>query len=143
YPGRELAIRRIGVWDPAQVLRLDRATQAHLELVESLGGRSSTLLGVIDRTKTAGGARLLRQRLLAPLTDVEAIRRRLDQVETFVANGRLRTEVRKILASGSDLERLATRVALGEATPRDLGALRDGLRAGAETLALLESLQDE
>lgn len=144
YPGKELAIRSIGVWDPSRVLRLDRATQAHLELVESVGGgRATTLLGVLDRTKTAGGARLLRQRLLAPLTELDPIRRRLDQVETFVTNGPLRTEVRKALASGTDLERLAMRAALGEATPRDLGAVRDGLEAGRAVLTWLDSLKDE
>lgn len=144
YPGKELAIRSIGVWDPTRVLRLDRAAQAHLELVESVGGgRATTLLGVLDRTKTAGGARLLRQRLLAPLIEVDPIRRRLDQVETFVVDAPLRTEVRKALSAGTDLERLAMRAALGEATPRDLGAVRDGLAAGRAVFEWLNSLKDE
>lgn len=142
YPGRELALRSVGVWDPTRILRIDRATQSHLELVEGAAGRGTSLLGVIDRTKTAAGARLLRQRLLGPLTEVEAIRRRLDQVETFVVNGRLRGEVRRALAEGTDLERLAMRATLGEATPRDLGAVRDGLRAGAAVFELLEHLKD-
>jgi DNA mismatch repair protein MutS len=143
YPGKELAIRQLGVWDPSRVLRIDRATQSHLELVESGGGRRSSLLGVIDRTRTAAGARLLRQRLLGPLTEVEGIRRRLDQVETFVTNGRLRGDVRRALGDMTDLERLVMRATLGEATPRDLGALRDGLLAGAAVMTLLEELRDE
>ncbi len=142
-PGRDLPVRRIGIWEPSRLLRIDAAAQAHLELVQSLaGGKQGTVLGVLDQTKTAAGARLLRQRLLAPLVDTAAIRRRLDQVETFVTAGRLRGELRKILADVTDLERLAVRASMGEATPRDLGALRDGLHAGARAGSLLSELRD-
>ncbi len=96
------------------------------------GNKQATLLGVIDATVTPAGTRLLRRRLLGPLVDVERIRRRLDQVELFVQNPRLREELRAALDGVGDLERLSTRAALGEATPRDLGALRDGLKAAAQ-----------
>lgn len=144
YPGRALPVRRISIWEPAAHLRIDASAQAHLELVQTLsGGKQGSLLSVIDQTKTAFGARLLRQRLLSPLVDTALIRRRLDQVEAFVSNGRLRAELRKVLAEMTDLERIAVRVSMGEASPRDLGALRDGLGASARATELLSTLRDE
>jgi DNA mismatch repair protein MutS len=141
-PGLELPVRRIARWDAQSTLVIDRTAQAHLELVDSPGGRATTLLGVLDLTTTPVGARLLRRRLLSPLADVARIRRRLDQVELFVQNPRLREELRSELGGVGDLERLATRAALGEATPRELGALRDGLGAASRALDLGESVAD-
>jgi DNA mismatch repair protein MutS len=138
-PGAELPLRRIARWDPGDFMAIDRTAQQHLELVESAAGKASTLLSVIDETLTPPGARLLRRRLLAPLLDVARIRRRLDRVELFLDNSRLRGELREILSEVGDLERLATRASLGEATPRDLGALRNGLLAAARAVSLLES----
>jgi DNA mismatch repair protein MutS len=106
------------------------------------GDRAATLLACLDATRTAAGARLLRRRLLAPLSDVERIRRRLDAVELFVVHARLRSELRDALGGVTDLERLAVRASLGEATPRDLGALRDGLEAGSRAVALLSAESD-
>jgi DNA mismatch repair protein MutS len=141
-PGTELPLRRIARWDPSQSLIIDPIAQAHLELTESSAGRGATLLGVIDATRSAMGARLLRRRLLAPLSNVERIRRRLDAVEAFVVNPRLRDELRALLGDVTDVERLGVRASLGEATPRDLGALRDGLSAAARASELFESLED-
>lgn len=141
-PGVELPVRRVARWDLDQVLGIDRTAQAHLELVESPAGPKATLLSVIDQTLTPQGARLLRRRLLAPLLDLERIRRRLDQVELFVMHARVRAELREVLAQVGDLERLAMRAALGEASPRDLGALRDGLGAAERAVALLSTLED-
>jgi DNA mismatch repair protein MutS len=137
-PGAELPVRRVTEWSPGARLVLDAVAQKHLELVESAGGgAAATLLGVIDRTRTPPGARLLRRRLLSPLTDVARIRRRLDQVEIFVEDARLRTALSQALADVGDMERLAVRAALGEATPRDLGALRDGLVAAGRAAGVL------
>ncbi|HVR20472.1 MAG TPA: DNA mismatch repair protein MutS, partial [Polyangiaceae bacterium] len=72
----------------------------------------------------------------------ERIRRRLDRVGLFVENPRLRDELRRALGEVGDLERLATRAALGEATPRELGALRDGLLAGERSIRVLETTTD-
>ncbi len=106
------------------------------------GRREATLLGVLDATSTPMGARLLRRRLLAPLTDVERIRRRLDLVESLVVHARLREELTRELAQVGDIERLAVRSSLRAATPRDLGALRDGLLAARATARVLESVTD-
>ena len=142
-PGVELPARRIARWEPATLLAIDRVAQSHLELVESVSGRrEATLLGVLDATHTPMGARLLRRRLLAPLTDVERIRRRLDLVESLVVHARLREELTHELGQVGDIERLAVRSSLRAATPRDLGALRDGLVAARATANVLESVAD-
>ncbi len=142
-PGVLLPARRIGRWEPASLLAIDRVAQAHLELVESVSGRrEATLLGVIDATNTPMGARLLRRRLLAPLTDVERIRRRLDLVEALVVHARLRDELTHELGQVGDIERLAVRTSLRAATPRDLGALRDGLLAARAAATVLEGVSD-
>jgi len=142
-PGAELPIRRIGKFEASESLVIDPVAQRHLELVESWSGlRQATLLGVVDLSETAAGARLLRRRLLAPLVDVERIRRRLDGVELFVVHPRLRKELRTALSGVTDLERIVSRAALREVSPRELGNLRDGLRAAREAVALLETIGD-
>jgi len=101
----------------------------NLELVEPLraGAEGATLLEVIDRTLTPMGGRLLRRWLLAPLVDPAAINARLDAVQVLVGDGRGRARLREALDGVRDLERLAGRAALGRATPRELGALRDSI----------------
>ncbi|MFZ5894262.1 MAG: DNA mismatch repair protein MutS [Myxococcota bacterium] len=141
-PGLELPVERVARWDTADSMLIDATAQAHLELVVSAAGKDATLLAAIDATRTPPGARLLRRRLLAPLLDVERIRRRLDQVELFVLHSGLRAELAAILSQVGDLERASMRASLQQATPRDLGALRDGLEAAARAVALLETLDD-
>ena len=140
-PLTELPVEVIGRWDPSRNLVLDPAAVRHLELVESnTGDAQTTLLSVIDETQTAFGARLLRRRLLAPLMDVPEIRARLDQVEVLVNNPGTRTQLRAELGEVSDLERLLSRVELGEGSPKDLGALRDSLQAAARAVGVLLAL---
>ena len=111
------------------VLPLDEMTRRNLELVEPLraGVQGATLLEVLDRTLTPMGGRLLRRWMLAPLVDPIAINARLDAVEVLVRDGRGRERLREALDGVRDLERLAGRAALGRATPRELGALRDSI----------------
>ena len=113
------------------VLPLDEMTRRNLELVEPLrvgeGAEGATLLGVIDRTLTPMGGRLLRRWLLAPLVDPAAINARLDAVAVLVGDTRGRERLREALDGVRDLERLAGRAALGRATPREMGALRDSI----------------
>ena len=111
------------------VLPLDEMTRRNLELVEPLraGAQGATLLEVIDQTLTPMGRRLLRRWVLAPLIDPAAINARLDAVEVLVRDGRGRERLREALDGVRDLERLAGRAALGRATPRELGALRDSI----------------
>ncbi|MFS8070743.1 MAG: DNA mismatch repair protein MutS, partial [Byssovorax sp.] len=109
-PGQKIAVRRIIAHDPSSALRIDETAEVHLELARAVdGARQGSLLDVIDATVTPTGARLLKRRLLAPLLDVAAIRRRLDEVELFVTHARARAELREALAGIGDLERLSTR----------------------------------
>ena len=110
-------------------LYLDAMTRRNLELVEPLrpGGEDATLLAVVDRTMTPMGARLLRDWLLAPLTDPAAIAARHDAVGALVADEPRRTALREALDGVRDLERLGAKAAARRATPRDLGGMRDSL----------------
>lgn len=115
-------------------LVLDDAAVRNLELVRTLDGeRRGSLLELLDETKTPMGARTLRSQLLEPLTDIERIRRRHDAVELFLLDARARGQARARLGEIGDLERLAVRAAVGLASPRDLGVIRNSL-AGAAAL---------
>jgi DNA mismatch repair protein MutS len=118
---------------------LDEMTRRNLELVESLrgGDTSGTLLSVLDRTLTPMGARLLRQWMLAPLTDVALITARLDAVATLATDGIARTALRGALDGVRDVERLAGKTAARRATPRDLRALGDSLARLADVAKAL------
>jgi DNA mismatch repair protein MutS len=116
-------------------LIIDAATRANLELMRTLSGeRRGSLSEAIDRTVTVAGARLLGQRLAAPLTDPEQIALRLDAVALFVAEAPARADVRAQLAAAPDLARSLARLVLQRGGPRDLAAIRDGLIA-ADALA--------
>jgi DNA mismatch repair protein MutS len=142
-PTSSVSAQRLVRWELSDTLLIDPTAQAHLELVTSASGDARlTLLAAIDATCTAGGSRLMRRRLLSPLKDVAQIRRRLDMVEVFVIHSALRERLRHELAEVTDLERLCTRVGVGEASPRDLGKLRDGLIAGRAAAALLTEIED-
>lgn len=142
-PRGRIPVRRIARFEPSSSLLIERVAQQHLELTESVSGnKQATLLGSVDATCSPAGARLLRRRLLAPLTDVARIRRRHDQVELFVVHARLREQLREAMCELRDLERMSVRASLGEANPRDLGGLRDGLAAAARAVAVLSGLRD-
>jgi DNA mismatch repair protein MutS len=105
---------------------LDEMTRRNLELVESMRGgeTSGTLLGVLDRTLTPMGARLLRQWLLAPLVDRGLINGRLGAVDSL-GDALIRSAMRDALDGVRDVERLAGKAAAGRASPRELRALGD------------------
>lgn len=127
-------------------LFIDPATRANLELMRTLSGsRDGSLFRAIDRTVTGGGARLLADRLTAPLTDPEEINRRLDSVSFFRAETRLCEALRLSLKGVADMPRALTRLALNRGGPRDLGALRSGFAAAREISALFAAtpLPDE
>jgi DNA mismatch repair protein MutS len=104
---------------------IDEMTRRNLELVESMrgGGVAGTLLGVLDRTVTPMGARLMRQWVLAPLVARQAIERRLEAVSALAADLIARQALRDALDGVRDVERLAGKTAAGRATPREVGAL--------------------
>ncbi len=122
-------------YDRADSMVLDAVTVRNLELLEPIfaavpasGAPGSpaaqlTVLGVLDRSLTGMGGRLLRQRLLRPSMDRAEIEQRLDAVGELRQQTILRAELRKHLAAILDLERLLAKVTLGSASPRDLLAL--------------------
>ncbi len=115
------------------VMAIDAQTRRNLELTRSLAGeREGSLLAVIDRTVTGGGARLLNARLAAPLTEVAAIQRRLDMVAFFLAAEGARAVLRDQLRRCPDLQRASARITLGRGGPRDLAAIGQGLALTAE-----------
>lgn len=118
--------------DDAQcMMAIDAVTRASLELERAVdGGRKGSLLAAIDHTVTAAGGRLLAERLASPLLDPAGIGRRLDAVSWFVDHADWRGAVRQALRGSADAARAVTRLALGRGGPRDLAALRDGLKAG-------------
>jgi len=128
--GRKVALRRLAKVQPAQFVGIDAATRRNLELDQTLSGaRNGSLLATIDRTVTAAGARLLAARLAAPLTDVRAIAARQDAVEGFAADSELRRKAREHLRAAPDMARALARISVGRGSPRDLAALRDGVKA--------------
>ena len=123
--------------DGSRVL-LNESTQRNLELVQNLSDGSSryTLFEVLNTTRTAMGARKLREWLLAPLRDAAAIQARLEAVEWLYRNQLILSRVREALSGVYDLERLAARVAVEKAHAKDLLAVAASLRAiGTATAA--------
>lgn len=118
---------------------LDAETRRNLELTETLRDSKpeGSLLGVLDRTKTPMGKRMLRSWVNKPLLDLEQINTRLDAVEFFHKNGVLRQNLELTLAELHDLERIVGRLNNGSARPGDLVALREDLRAIPSLKALL------
>jgi DNA mismatch repair protein MutS len=115
---------------PGSTLTIDAATRTSLELMRSYAGdRQGSLLAAIDRTVTAAGARELAARLSSPLTNVSAIEQRLDAVAFFVEEAVLRHTVRELLRGAPDIARALSRLSFGRGGPRDLAAIRDGLKA--------------
>ena len=110
-------------------MRLDRFTIRNLELFDPLDPDGKSLLGVIDRTVTPMGARMLRRWLQMPLKDAKAVNERLDVVEHFFKKPDTREDVAEQLKSIGDLERLVSKVATERILPRELIQVRNALRA--------------
>jgi DNA mismatch repair protein MutS len=130
-PAALAALGSLSAYSLSDYMTLDAATRRNLELTETIRGGQvqGSLLGVLDRTMTPMGARLLRQWVNQPLLDLDAINTRLEAVAAFASAGLLRAEVRAALRPLADLERLTNRAVNGTALPRDLVALRATLAA--------------
>ncbi|MEM6971648.1 MAG: DNA mismatch repair protein MutS [Pseudomonadota bacterium] len=114
------------------VMRIDAATRRNLELMRTLSGaREGSLLAAVDRTRTGAGARLLAERLSAPLIDPAAIAARHDAVDWLAARPDAAAVLDATLAETPDLERALSRLALGRGGPRDVAAVRGALQAAA------------
>jgi DNA mismatch repair protein MutS len=151
---------RVRFYEQHDALVLDPVSVRNLELLTPIfsddSGKNAptTLVAALDVTVTGMGARLLRSWILRPLIDRNAIEERLDAVAHFVQQTVVRGEIRKELRGIQDLERLTSRITLGQAGPRELVALRKSLAqlpvlrnfvtpAPAGGSALLRRLHDE
>lgn len=122
-------ITRIQTYVTGKYMILDGSTRRNLELTETLREKQKrgSLLWVLDKTKTAMGARLLRSCIEQPLLEQEEINERLAAVEELKENGITRAELREYLNAVYDLERLLSRVTYRSANPRDLLAFQSSL----------------
>ncbi|HEY4162607.1 MAG TPA: DNA mismatch repair protein MutS [Dongiaceae bacterium] len=130
--GRMPRLARLKQVSGSAILEIDAATRRNLELTRSLSGdRAGSLLACIDRTVTGAGARLFNDWLAAPLTDPDSIARRQDLVQYLVEDDALREILRTALRQVPDIERALSRLTAERGGPRDLCAMRDGLRQAA------------
>ena len=137
---------------PSGNMALDAITLRNLEITAGIRGEgdATTLLSALDVTETSMGSRTMRSFLIAPLLGKETIEARLDAVEWFVLHAIERQALRATLGDFADIERIAGRIAYGNAGPRDLATLGDSLAAvpdvkelfGADAPALVREALD-
>ncbi|SDE65317.1 DNA mismatch repair protein MutS [Limimaricola pyoseonensis] len=121
-------------------MRIDAATRRSLELTHSMtGGRDGSLLQAVDRTVTAGGARLLERRVASPSCRLDVIAARQGAVAHLVEESRLAADLRAALKGAHDLDRALSRLALDRGGPRDMAAIRATLEVAGEIAALGEA----
>lgn len=136
---RELSyINRLQVYNIDNYLVIDANTRRNLELTQAArtGKKSGSLFGVCDKCRTAAGSRLLKKWLEKPLLDSRAVNLRLDGIEELLDEPRRKSDLRERLRQMYDMERIVSRVVYGNATPRDLLALKASIAQlpGLETL---------
>ena len=124
-------------------MMLDSSTRRNLELCETLREKQKrgSLLWVLDKTKTAMGARTLRKYVEQPLIDKSEITKRLEAVGELKEQAVSREEIREYLSPVYDLERLVTKITYGSANPRDLTAFRGSLEMLPPIRYILEEMQ--
>ena len=138
-------INHIETYSEDSFMILDSATRRNLELTETLRDKQKrgSLLWVLDKTKTAMGARKLREFVEQPLLYKDAIEKRLDAIEAINKELIVREELREYLNTIYDLERLLTRIALKTANPRDLLAFKTSIQYLPDIYNLLRELPCE
>ncbi len=146
-------LRDVSILQQDQFLTLDPATRRNLELTATMQDNKKTgsLLGCLDRTRTAMGARTLKQWLSYPLVQPDPIRQRLSAVEELLEQPDLREQLLAIFKEIQDLERINGRISMASASARDLRALHDSIQQLPElkqlltvaTSPLLISLQEQ
>ncbi|MCE8518593.1 DNA mismatch repair protein MutS [Ruegeria pomeroyi] len=125
-----------------RVMQIDAATRRNLELTRSLSGeRGGSLLSVIDRTVTPGGARLLEQRIASPSRNLDVIHARLSALDFCIGHTTLAADLRGALRKTPDLDRALSRLALDRGGPRDLAAIRNGLGQAEAIAARCDGLE--
>lgn len=131
-------ITTVRTYSTANFMVLDQFTRRNLELTATIrsGQARGSLLGILDRTRTAMGARLLRGWINQPLLEIKRLNARLNAVEALTDDEPRRMELTEALKRVSDIERLTNRLLAGRAGPRDL----IGLKASLETIPIIHDL---
>lgn len=137
-------IDNIKYYSSADFMELDNATIKNLELIFNQFDNTTnyTLFSILDYTQTPQGARLLKKRILEPLTDKDKINKRLNYTDFFYLNNNIREDLRSILNNIYDIERLCSRISLFKATPRDLIALKNSLLNSVKIKELLKQYNE-
>ena len=132
----------VSAYSTAAFMTLDPFTRRNLELVETIRHRKTrgSLLGILDRSITAMGARLLRTWMNQPLLEIKRLNARLDAVEALTDSDILRDETAAELRQVADIERLIHRIAMDKAGPRDLLALQKTLATVPRLRELIENI---
>ena len=138
-------MRKITPYVTDKYMLIDSSTRRNLELTETMREKEKrgSLLWVLDKTKTAMGARMLRSFIEQPLIEEEAINQRLDAVEEINRQEMDREEIREYLGPVYDLERLISRVSYQSANPRDLIAFKTSIGMIPPIRRLLGQFQSE
>ena len=136
-------ITSIKTYTPNNYMLLDRSTRRNLELCETMREKAKrgSLFWVLDKTKTAMGARMLRNSIEQPLVSLDDINARLDIIEELNNNAITREEIREYLSPIYDLERLISKISYRSANPRDLIAFRQSLEMLPPIKTLLASFE--
>lgn len=138
-------IKKITLVTPGEYMGIDAATRRNLELTTPIrtdGSKRATLLGVLDKTRSSMGARMLRSWIDQPLQDIGAIESRLDAVDSLVRHTKERGQLSDALDGIYDVERLCSRIAYGTVNARDCDALRKTLAKIHPILVILTPLGD-
>lgn len=138
-------INSIRYYTNRDYLAMDSTTIKNLELVKNNrdSGEKGSLVSVLDRTMTPMGSRLLKRFILKPLLDLKKINERLNSAEELISKPFILEELRDLLKNMSDIERLVSRVSLGNSNPRDLIALQGSLELVPGVKKLLSETESE
>ncbi|PID60610.1 MAG: DNA mismatch repair protein MutS [Ignavibacteriae bacterium] len=138
-------LTKISLHNPSDYMYLDISTKRNLEILFTLqeGEREGSLISVLDKTKTAMGARLLKKWISAPLLKKEQIEKRLNSVEEFFKNNSLRNNLQNEFKEIGDLERLISKVCTSRANPREIVYLKNSLKKIPLIKQLLDQSENE
>ena len=128
--GNNITVKSVKIYGDKEYMRLDLTATRNLELVSTIRSRSrrGSLLGVLDKTKTAMGKRLIKGMVLQPLTSIPEITLRQNAIEELLSLRIIRDELREYMARVRDVDRTMTRVVYATATPKDLLSIAETVR---------------
>jgi DNA mismatch repair protein MutS len=138
-------LNKISLYNPSEFMILDPVTRRNLEITFTMqeGNREGSLIGILDKTSTAMGGRLLKKWISAPLRNIEQINKRLNSVESLLKEKQVRKKIIKELDEIGDLERLISRICTARANPREVVVLKNSLNKIPLLKDFLKSFLDE